>query len=70
VVVLPDTGREGALIVAERIRAAVEAEPLPGKVTVTIGVAESAKDDAAAVLARADQALYRGKAAGRNQVIG
>ncbi|TAK84538.1 MAG: GGDEF domain-containing protein [Betaproteobacteria bacterium] len=64
--VLPDTDRAGALLVAERIRAAVAAET---QVTVTIGVAQSAKDDVAAVLARADQALYRGKAAGRNRVV-
>jgi diguanylate cyclase (GGDEF)-like protein len=66
-VILPDTDRAGALLVAERIRAAMETET---KVTVTIGVAEHAKDDVSAVLARADQALYRGKTAGRNQVIG
>jgi diguanylate cyclase (GGDEF)-like protein len=66
-VILPDTGRAGALLVAERIRAAMETET---KVTVTIGVAEHARDDVTAVLARADQALYRGKTAGRNQVIG
>lgn len=64
--VLPDTERSGALLVAERMRAAVTAET---QVTVTIGVAQSAKDDVAAVLARADQALYRGKAAGRNRVV-
>jgi diguanylate cyclase (GGDEF)-like protein len=66
-VIRPDTDRAGALLVAERIRAAMETET---KVTVTIGVAEHAKDDVTAVLARADQALYRGKTAGRNQVIG
>jgi diguanylate cyclase (GGDEF)-like protein len=66
-VILPDTDRAGALLVAERVRAAMETET---KVTVTIGVAEHAKDDVTAVLARADQALYRGKTAGRNQVIG
>jgi len=64
-VILPDTDRAGALLVAERIRAAVERET---KVTVTIGVAQSG-DDAAAVLARADQALYQGKAQGRNKVV-
>jgi diguanylate cyclase (GGDEF)-like protein len=69
-VVLPDTGRAGALFVAERIRAAVESAALPVRVTVTIGIAEHAGDDVAAVLARADQALYRGKAGGRNRVIG
>jgi diguanylate cyclase (GGDEF)-like protein len=65
-VVLPDAGRDAARRVAERIRAAVAAET---RVTVTIGVAQSEKDDVAAVLGRADQALYRGKAAGRNRVV-
>ena len=64
---LPDTDRAGASVVAERIRAAVAAET---QVTVTIGVAQYAGDSAAGVLARADQALYRGKAAGRNTVLG
>jgi len=65
--VLPDTDPAGAKVLAERIRAAVAAET---RVTVTIGVAQHAGGDAAAVLARADQALYRGKAAGRNTVLG
>ena len=64
---LPDTDRNGAMIVAERIRAAVAAET---RVTVTIGVTQYAGEGAAVVLARADQVLYRGKAAGRNTVLG
>jgi diguanylate cyclase (GGDEF)-like protein len=66
-VLLPDTDHAGALRVAERIRAAVAAET---RVTVTVGVAYSTKEEVAAVLARADRALYDGKAAGRNRVIG
>lgn len=65
-IVLPDTDRAGALLVAQRVRAAVAADTT---VTVTIGVAQHARDDVAAVLARADQALYQGKAAGRNRVV-
>ena len=65
--VLPDTDLSGASTVAERIRAAVAGET---GVTLTIGVAQHAKGEAAAaVLARADQALYRGKALGRNKVV-
>ena len=37
---------------------------------MTVGVAQHGADEtAAAVLAGADQALYRGKAAGRNKVV-
>lgn len=73
---LPDTGQRGACAVAERIRAGIEAAGFPQipaeqRVTVTIGVATSRKDeDIDALLARADAALYRGKEAGRNRVVG
>jgi diguanylate cyclase len=73
--VLPGTGREGALAVAERVRAAVEAAAFPGvpperRVTITAGVAVHGKgEEVAALLARADEALYQGKRAGRNRVI-
>ena len=45
-------------------------EGLAGRqVTATVGVAEAApREEVAAVLARADRALYEGKARGRNQV--
>ncbi len=74
VVVLVGTGEEGALGVAEKVRAAVEEAGVgmgypAGVVTVSIGVAEyrpEKKDED--VLVAADRALYRAKAAGRNQV--
>ena len=75
VVVLVGTGEEGAVVVAEKIRAAVEdvgkqmGYPA-GIVTASIGVAEyragEHKDED--VLVAADRALYRAKAAGRNRV--
>ena len=76
VVVLVGTGEEGALGVAEKVRAAVEdvgkAMGYPaGFVTASIGVAEyrpDRKDED--VLVAADRALYRAKAAGRNRVAG
>lgn len=73
--VLPDTDIEGATSSAERLRRAVESSAFPGlpagrRVTVTAGVARSeAKESASALLARADKALYEGKAAGRNRVV-
>jgi diguanylate cyclase (GGDEF)-like protein len=78
VVVLPSTDQQGALITAERLRAAmsratVEVEDrlsLPA-VTVSIGAATlRSPEEAPALLARADQALYRAKQGGRNRVEG
>ncbi|MGH7606403.1 MAG: diguanylate cyclase, partial [Gemmatimonadales bacterium] len=74
VVVLVGTGVEGARMVGEKVRAAVQeaGEQLDypaGLVTASIGVAEyrpNQEDDD--VLVAADRALYRAKAAGRNQV--
>ena len=74
VVVLVGTGEEGAVGVAEKVRAAVEELGIglgypAGMVTASIGVAEyqpERKDED--VLVAADRALYRAKAAGRNRV--
>jgi len=67
----------GALIVAERIRAAIGSHAFPGhggrryaRSTVTVGVAELREgEDPAALIAAADAALYEGKRAGRDQVV-
>ena len=73
--VLPDTDSRGAGAVAERIRADVEAAGFPQvpsdhRVTATFGAAAHQPDEAVdALLARADNALYQGKAAGRNRVV-
>jgi diguanylate cyclase (GGDEF)-like protein len=69
---LPETDTSGAMEVAERIRARVEASEFPGRhVTMSIGLAEFPKDsaDAAEIISRADQALYVAKEAGRNQIV-
>jgi diguanylate cyclase (GGDEF)-like protein len=72
---LPDTGIEAALALAERLRKRLEATPTSWGdhqivVTASVGVSsvlgsDISPDDA---LARADQALYASKDAGRNQV--
>jgi diguanylate cyclase (GGDEF)-like protein len=72
--ILPGTALEGAQAVAERVRRAIEAARFAAlrerMVTATIGVAQLAKgEDIAALLARADRALYAGKARGRNCVV-
>ncbi|MFG6433527.1 sensor domain-containing diguanylate cyclase [Roseateles sp. LYH14W] len=74
-VLLPDTGIAGAALVAERMRALVHAAPLhwleqDWPLSASFGIAEAEPGDAngAAVLARADAALYRAKKQGRNVV--
>ncbi|HET8628494.1 MAG TPA: diguanylate cyclase [Thermomicrobiales bacterium] len=72
VVALPETGREAASRLAERIRATVadlEAH-LPIPATVSIGVATFPEDAATAddLLARVEAANHRAKTGGKNQV--
>jgi two-component system cell cycle response regulator len=72
-VLLPDTDAEGARIVAERLRLAIEAMPPfpdgPPRVTCSIGFAAYQNEDNSAVFVdRADQALYKAKKNGRNRV--
>lgn len=70
VAMLPDIGLPDALRVAERIRVAV-AEPAEGEPshTVSIGVAQrGAGEPVADWIARADAALYRAKAGGRDRI--
>ncbi|HWR96828.1 MAG TPA: diguanylate cyclase, partial [Candidatus Methanoperedens sp.] len=75
-VVMPDTPATAALRVAERLRAAIEAHPVPGpegplRVTVSLGVASVPHPQIGSpegLIAAADQALYRAKELGRNRV--
>lgn len=75
-VVLPETGLEGALTVAERIRScvnshAIEAEQFVKKISVSVGVFAKipAQDDSVNLfLENADKALYSAKQNGRNRV--
>jgi two-component system cell cycle response regulator len=79
VVVMPETSLAGAVVVAERLRAAVAEEPfiLQGTgdkllVTVSVGIAmtgEGNDDTLENLLKRADDALYAAKNAGRNRTI-
>ena len=75
-VLLPETRAEGANVIAERVRASVggaalEIDGLKIAVTVSVGLASTAADDEldqTMLLKRADLALYRAKAAGRDRV--
>ena len=72
---LPETGLDGALCAAEKIRAETESLGHAGSdtgvsITVTIGVC--IYDGSCAIetcIRRADDALYKGKNQGRNQVV-
>ena len=73
---LPETGIDAAVVVAERLREAMEQRSIdldtPRRrlhVTVSVGVAQlRASENANELIQRADRALYAAKAAGRNSV--
>jgi diguanylate cyclase len=72
--ILPDTDNAGGEAMAQRIRATLAGVSIPElpagwRITATVGVAESRPDERLEdTLARADEALYEGKRAGRDQV--
>lgn len=79
VALLREADLSGARIVAERLRAAVEAlrienpDSAAGVVTISVGVASATLDQdttAASLVGAADKALYEAKCAGRNRVSG
>ncbi len=76
-IALPETGLEGAVEVAERVRARIEAEEIPLssgegtiRVTASIGTATlpGSASDVETLVAAADAALYESKKAGKNRV--
>jgi diguanylate cyclase (GGDEF)-like protein len=72
VIILPQAGTEGALLVAERLRKRIEHMDVPGfgRVTVSFGIAtfpDHASSRDTLVLA-ADRALYHSKESGRNRI--
>jgi two-component system cell cycle response regulator len=75
-ILLPEARAERARRVGEKLRAAVErleigaqAKRIP--ITISVGVAELARDDRSGtdLVRRADEALYAAKHAGRNRVV-
>ncbi len=74
VILLPETGLEAALHVAERLRLSIMENPIstdagPLRITVSLGVAESSDADTLSnLIERADAALYDAKHSGRNCV--
>ena len=77
IAILPETSSEGAVIFAERLRERISNHSFDigaGRIvrlTVSIGIATFPSSGVAStedLIARADEALYRAKAGGRNQV--
>jgi two-component system cell cycle response regulator len=77
VAILPETAAEGGIIFAERLRERIAAQAFdvgigrPVRLTVSIGIATFPSPRIATTedfFARADEALYRAKSGGRNQV--
>ena len=75
-VCMPSSTMQEAMSVAARLRRAIAAEPFdtpigPLRATVSVGVAaaQGGKAELSGLLARADQAMYAAKRAGRNRVV-
>ena len=76
VIVLPETGLDEAMVIAERTRLGlaaltVDVDGSPITVTASLGVATyraGAGDSVQSLLQRSDEAMYRAKTAGRDQV--
>lgn len=73
VLLVPDTDLDGAVRLAERLRAQLAARHVArigGTLTASFGVAALCPgDDGPALLRRADQALYEAKMSGRDRVV-
>jgi diguanylate cyclase (GGDEF)-like protein len=76
VAVIPDTGNEVAVAIANRIRAAfqkaayfIDGQKLEATTSAGVATTEGQPRSLAEVLASADAALYRAEAAGRNCVV-
>ena len=75
-VLLPGTDAEGAVEVAERLRMAVKGmkvlsetgEPIPMSISIGVAALAITDKDFSGLLSRADAALYRAKAKGRDRV--
>ncbi len=78
IVMLPEISKEDAFIYADRVRQVIAEHPFPfadaqplGCLSISGGVATFPEDGESinSVIDRADQALYRAKASGRNRIL-
>jgi diguanylate cyclase (GGDEF)-like protein len=71
-VILPESSRDDAELLADRIAIAIRGQKIPkiGALKISAGVAElRAEDTAADLFKRADNALYRAKNAGKARIV-
>jgi diguanylate cyclase (GGDEF)-like protein len=75
-VILPDTTKDGALVVGERMRKAVETtgisaydESINVKISIGIAAYPDDADEINQLIDRADQMLYKAKETGRNKTV-
>ncbi|MCF6209913.1 MAG: diguanylate cyclase [Gammaproteobacteria bacterium] len=74
-IVLPNTGTKGGKVLAERLRHAIESEPVTFgdihlSINISLGITELREEDSRdyeQLIGEADQALYQSKESGRNQ---
>jgi len=74
VVVLPETDEENSMLMAERIRATIEATPIPterGILSVTVSIGSATRGSGSVtqeqLIKCADSAMYQSKKSGRNR---
>ncbi|HYM81232.1 MAG TPA: sensor domain-containing diguanylate cyclase [Candidatus Limnocylindria bacterium] len=73
-IILPQTGIDGAMVAAERLRSAIGAHAFPlartGEITISLGIGTFPDDgdNATTLIQAADRALYLAKQRGRNRV--
>jgi len=79
VIIMPETGKELAMVVGEKLRKAFATFSFPlqetqpgGSLTISVGIATFPQDAKGArdLFDKADKALYRAKEEGRNRVVG
>jgi diguanylate cyclase (GGDEF)-like protein len=71
VIICPETDIDGAVLLAEKIRTAVEQHsyPMVGNITISAGVSELVDTDSVnTLIKKADDVLYAAKKRGRNRV--
>lgn len=78
ILILPDTGKPAAVVVAEKIRELIERMPFKnqekqpnGQLTISVGVATFPEDGKTSdsLIERVDENLYQAKQTGRNKVV-